>query len=140
MRRADAGVQVDAAGDAVAIHLDIGVADRGGTGGDLRDRQHFLGHAVAGRRCRQHRQHHPAIASDRGGQLIILAAVATVRFGQHQVQRNAFGTGIGQAVQQAGMHRARPGPLADTLQAAFVDGHDQHAGVGAVVPVADHAS
>ncbi|KAG1390927.1 hypothetical protein G6F59_015051 [Rhizopus arrhizus] len=134
---ADAGVQVEAAGDTVAIHFDIGVADGCSAGRDLRDRQHFLGHAGTRGGRGQYRQHHPAIAADGRRQRIVLAAVAPIRFGQHQVQGDALGTSIGQTVQQARVYRARPGPLADALPAAFVDGHDQHAGVGAVIPATD---
>ncbi|MNV22568.1 hypothetical protein D3C71_1135460 [compost metagenome] len=135
--RADAGLEVQATGDAVAFDFDIGVRELCGRCGNHRHRHQFFGDCLVAGRHGQHRQQHVAAALDRVGQQRVLFAVLAVGFDEQKIQRDTLGAGLLQAVEQARMGAARPGPLPELLQAVVINGDDQQAWISIVVPVAD---
>ena len=62
---------------------------------------------------------------------------ARLAVGHLRTSRDAARARLVQAVEQARMGAARPRPLPQLLQAAFVDGDDGQAFVGRILPVAD---
>ncbi|MNM70492.1 hypothetical protein D3C81_821210 [compost metagenome] len=135
--RADACLQVQATRDAVAFDLDVGMRQLCGHRGNHRHRHQLFGDRLVAGRHGQYRQQHVATALDRVGQQRVLIAVLAIGLDEQQIQRDMLGTGLLQTVEQACMGAARPWPLPELLQAVVINGDDQQAWIGLVVPVAD---
>ncbi len=84
------------------------------------------GGVVQARRIHDDGQADLAVAGQGGGQGLILRR----RLGEQDIIGDRPGVRLGQAIDQAGVQVARPGPLSQGLQTAVVDGDDEDVFVG----------
>lgn len=123
-------VERHAADHAVAVDDHVDVAQAGGGTGQIGRRFADLpGGAVLAGGLDQQGQVNVARAGQGGGQ----GGVAGFGLGEQDVIGHGAGLGLGQTVDQGGVDRPRPGPAAERVQTAVVDGDNDDRRVGGAV-------
>ena len=94
--------------------------------GTFEQRQHLCPRlAVAGRIVTSQGQQYVAGVAHRVGQALVIDRVTGLA--EDHIKQDTGRLRRAQAIDQVGVHTARPGPLAEFLQARVIDGHQQDA-------------